>query len=95
MKTAAFLFIALALAVQANAAPVGTRASQFATLDVTVGQFGYNVNTLATYTNTTRGMAVQTSPNNLLPDAQTAGPLNGLPFSVFFVIPQEVIDFFY
>lgn len=95
MRTLAMLAALLALAVQAQAAPIGSRASQYATVDVTMDQYAYKVNTLATYTHASQGMTVYTSPNNVYAASQPTGALNNSLFSVYFLIPQEVIDYFY
>jgi hypothetical protein len=95
MKTAAILVALLAVAFQAQAAPIGARASQFATLSVTVDQYAYRVNTLATFTHTSQGMAVYTNPNNMFSTAQPAGPENNSDYSGYFVIPMDIIGLYY
>ena len=95
MKTTAVLLVLLAATFQAQAAPIGARASQFATLTVSLDQYNYRVNTVATFTHTSQGMAVYTNPNNMFSTAQPAGPENNAEFTTYFVIPMDIIGLYY
>lgn len=97
MKSLLLILLAsLALhAVEAVAAPIGTRTSQSATFSVTVDGYAYRVNSLNTYSRTVAGMFVSTGPANLFSVALPAGPQNNQGYSVNFTIPEEIIELYY
>ncbi|MFP5221335.1 MAG: hypothetical protein ACLGSA_03505 [Acidobacteriota bacterium] len=89
------LALAVLPAIEAGAAPIGTRTSQPATFSVTLDAFAYQVSSMVTYARTLAGMSVSTSQANLFSVVQPAGPQNNQGYSVIFTIPDEVIELYY
>lgn len=89
------LAIALGASMPASSAPVGTITAQPNTFSVTVDDFAYRVSTTALYTRTATGLGVNIPAGNFFSVVQPAGPENNAGYSVFFTIPQDVIDRFF
>ena len=89
------LGLLLGAALPAASAPVGSQTSQLGTFSVNVDDFAYRVNATANYTRTTGGLGVNISPGTMFSVIQPAGPENNSGYSVFFTIPQDVIDRFF
>jgi hypothetical protein len=97
MKFLLVLLLGLAAlsATDGRAAPLGTRTSQATTFSVTLDDYAYRVNSMATYTRTAQGMSVSTGQANLFSVSQPSGPQNNQGYTVFFVIPEGIIDLYY
>lgn len=97
MKSLLLILLALVAlpAIEAGAAPIGTRTSQAATFSVTLDDFAYQVSSMATYVRTLAGMSVSTSQAGLFSVSQPAGPQNNQGYSVIFTIPEDVIELYY
>jgi len=74
---------------------VGSQTSQLNTFSVNVDDFAYRVNATAMYTRTAGGLGVSIPAGNMFSVVQPAGPQNNQAYSVFFTIPQDVIDRFF
>lgn len=89
------LFVLLGAAQPAVSASIGTQTSQLNSMSVTVDGFAYRLSSTTTYTRSSGGMGVDVSSGNMFSVTQPAGPQNNAGYSVFFTIPQDIIDLYY